>query len=507
MQAQTFFNAFRTLAIDQLRESPTNPRRSFDQVKLQELAESIRVQGVLVPLIVRELGPEDFEVVAGARRFRAAQMAEQFSVPVRVVELTDSEALVLQLIENAQRDDVHPYEEAMAYKALLQNSEPKYDVISIAAKTGKSLSHIHGRLRMADLIPEAAKAFQANQITAGHALLIARLPETQQAEALAAAFRQDYQTKQKHAIPVRELAQWIRDTLMLTLSEAVFDREDADLVPAAGPCTSCLKRTGANTVLFEDFAEDDRCLDADCFKSNVDAHIDRQKRENAELIQITRAYYAANKESEVLTRNDYTVIEPSAPNRCPRATAAVVVEGPGKRGEIVTVCADPSCPVHGKADEQAEREEAIQQRQEEWRKAQEVREQQRAQNRELLDSVLSRKPAELSREDFQMIAMWMLERLDGEEIELAAERNGINVDGVDAPELELSSKIKDAGDEDLRKLLVLFALCPSALSDEPLAETDALAIANRRYGSRPMKTKRSNSQRLKVIAKSKRRVS
>lgn len=289
MQAQTFSNAFRTLAIDQLRESPTNPRRSFDQVKLQELAESIRFQGVLVPLIVRQIGPEDFEVVAGARRFRAAQMAEQFSVPVRVVELTDSEALVLQLIENAQRDDVHPYEEAMAYKALLQNSEPRYDVASIAAKTGKSLSHIHGRLRMADLIPEAARAFQTDQITAGHALLIARLPDNQQSEALAAAFRQDYQTKEKHAIPVRELAQWIRETLMLTLSEAVFDREAADLFPAAGPCTTCLKRTDANTALFEDFAQDDRCLDADCFKSTLDAHI-RSRSERMPASSRSRAH-------------------------------------------------------------------------------------------------------------------------------------------------------------------------------------------------------------------------
>ncbi len=360
---------------------------------------------------------------------------------------------------------------------------------------------------MAELIPEAANAFQANQITAGHALLIARLPENQQNEALEAVFRQDYQTKQKHAIPVRELAQWIRDTLMLTLAEAVFDREDAGLVPAAGPCTSCLKRTGANTALFEDFAEDDRCLDADCFKSKVDAHIDKQRRENGELIQITRAYYAANKESEVLTRNDYTVIEPSAPNRCPRATAAVVVEGPGKRGEIVTVCADPSCPIHGKVDEQAEREEAIQHRQEEWRKAQEARAQQRAQNRELLDSVLSRQPAELGREDLQMIAMWMLERLDGEEIDVAAERNGINVDGEDAPELELSNKIQDAGVEDLAGLLRLFTLCPSALRDEALADSDSLVLADRRYVQKTVTTKRPNRSKLKVVGKSKRRVS
>src|SRR5215472_7803153 len=98
---------FRSIAIDQLRESPTNPRRAFDEEKLQDLAQSIRAQGVLVPLIVRNVGPEQYEVVAGARRLRAAQAAVLFAVPVRVVELSDAEALTLQLIENAQREDVH----------------------------------------------------------------------------------------------------------------------------------------------------------------------------------------------------------------------------------------------------------------------------------------------------------------------------------------------------------------------------------------------------------------
>ena len=212
MQQQNGTSDFRTLAIDQLRESPTNPRRSFDEGKLQELAQSIRAQGILVPLIVRPAGPRAFEVVAGARRLRAAQLAELFSVPTRVVELSDAEALTLQLVENAIREDVHPYEEAMAYRALLDSSEPRYDVASLALKTGRSVNHIYGRLRMAELIPEAAAAFQANQITAGHAVLIARLPQEQQVEALQAAFRVDWHSKDKQAVPVRELGQWIRIT-------------------------------------------------------------------------------------------------------------------------------------------------------------------------------------------------------------------------------------------------------------------------------------------------------
>ena len=201
VQPVPVLNDFRELPIYALQESPTNPRRSFDEGKLFELAQSIRSQGVLVPLIVRELDLDRFEVVAGARRFRAARLAELASVPVRVVQLTDTQVLEYQLIENAIREDVHPYEEAMAYKALLETSEPRYDVASIAAKTGRSITHVYQRLRLAELIPEAAEAFQANQITAGHAVLISRLPQDQQKEALAATFREDWRTKEKHADP------------------------------------------------------------------------------------------------------------------------------------------------------------------------------------------------------------------------------------------------------------------------------------------------------------------
>ena len=223
-EAQTpVLHGFRELPVYVLQESPTNPRRSFDETKLQELAQSIRSQGVLIPLIARKLDLDRFEIVAGARRFRAARLAQISTVPVRIVQLSDAQVLEYQLIENAILEDVHPYEEAMAYRALLETSEPRYDVASIAAKTGRSITHIYQRLRLAELIPDAAERFQANQITAGHAVLIASLPQDQQKDALAAAFREDYRTKEKHAISVRELAQWIRENLMLTVAEAVFD--------------------------------------------------------------------------------------------------------------------------------------------------------------------------------------------------------------------------------------------------------------------------------------------
>jgi ParB family transcriptional regulator, chromosome partitioning protein len=497
MQQQTSAPDFRTLAIDQLRESPTNPRRSFDEGKLQELAQSIRAQGVLVPLIVRPTGPNAFEVVAGARRFRAALLAELFAVPARVVELSDAEALTLQLVENAIREDVHPYEEAMAYRALLESSEPRYDVASLALKTGRSVNHIYGRLRMTELIPEAAEVFQANQITAGHAVLIARLPQEQQVQALKAAFRTDWSSKEKHAISVRELGQWILENLMLTLTDAAFDLEDAELVPAAGACITCSKRTGANTALFDDFQQDDRCLDGDCFRSKIDAHIAREKGYAQGLVQITRGYYSNNKSGEkVLTRNEYTAVEQANP--CSKATNAIVVEGPGKRGEIVQVCTDPECEVHGHPEDRDEREAATLTRQEEWKRQEQEREANRKNNLRLFDSVLERIPATLTRDDFEMLVITAIDRLEYEDWEAMSERHDIEADEnsePDAAAFELRKKAQKATEPQLIRMLIEIALLRFGYSDEELEPTNALVATATRYAAARSKSKKALKNR------------
>lgn len=493
MQQQIATADFRSLAIDQLRESPTNPRRSFSETKLQELEQSIRAQGILVPLIVRKTEPHTFEVVAGARRFRAAQRAELFALPVRIVELTDSEAITLQLVENAIREDVHPYEEAMAYKSLLETAEPRYDVASISLKTGRSITHIYGRLRMAELIPEAAEVFQANQITAGHAVLIARLPQEQQKDALKAAFREDWRSKEKQAVSVRELAQWIRDTLMLTLADAVFDREDPSLFPPAGACVTCPTRTGANTALFDDFLQDDRCLLASCFHQKVENHIAREKQNNQGLIQITRAYFTQTKgEEATLTRGQYTVVEPQTPDEpevstmppCPAATSAIVVEGPGKRGEVIQVCADPNCAIHGKPNHRAEQEAANRQREEEWKARDQERAANQERNRQLLDSVLGQIPKVLKRADYETLLFAVIERLQSDDWEAIAERYQIDTDDFQEPDaaaFELRKKAACATESQLIRMLFELVLLPFGYSDEKLNHLNPLASAATRY--------------------------
>jgi ParB family chromosome partitioning protein len=166
------------LSLQELRESPTNPRQHFEENALKELAASIKTQGILSPILVRPLPegfPEHFEIVTGARRFRAAQLAGLDSVPVRVVHLSDTDVLEIQVIENLQRVEIHPLEEARGFRALLQLDG--YDIHKISSKIGKSPNYVATRLKLTDLVPEVAEAFLKNELMVGHALFIAKVPD------------------------------------------------------------------------------------------------------------------------------------------------------------------------------------------------------------------------------------------------------------------------------------------------------------------------------------------
>jgi ParB family transcriptional regulator, chromosome partitioning protein len=131
---------YRNLPLSQLQESPTNPRRRFDERALEELAASFTTQGVLQPLLVRSIDKDKYEVVAGARRFRAAQLAALKEVPVRIVELSDAAVRESQLTENLLREDGHPYEEALALQGLLHLEGAQYDIAAVSSRLGKSPS-------------------------------------------------------------------------------------------------------------------------------------------------------------------------------------------------------------------------------------------------------------------------------------------------------------------------------------------------------------------------------
>jgi len=159
----------RRVAIEFLRPNPRNPRRQFAAAELDELAASIKERGVIQPIAVRPSpgASGEFEIIAGERRWRAAQRAGIHDVPVVVLEVSDAEALELAIIENVQREDLNPLEEAAGYQAL--GDEFKYSQDEIAKVVGKSRSHVTNMLRLLKL-PEAVQAcIRSGELSAGHA--------------------------------------------------------------------------------------------------------------------------------------------------------------------------------------------------------------------------------------------------------------------------------------------------------------------------------------------------
>lgn len=159
--------SLRHMPIDLLRASPNNPRKSFAEADLEDLANSIREKGLLQPIVVRPVANGEYEIVAGERRWRAAQRAGVHDVPVLVRDLSDGEALEIALIENIQRSDLNPLEEARAYSLLLEQFS--YTQQQLADSLGKSRSHIANTLRLLNL-PEAVRSqIEEGKLTAGHA--------------------------------------------------------------------------------------------------------------------------------------------------------------------------------------------------------------------------------------------------------------------------------------------------------------------------------------------------
>lgn len=419
-------STYRDLPLSQLQESPFNPRKRFHQASLEELAQSIRSQGVLAPLLVRELEAERFEIVAGSRRYRAAQIAELPEVPVRIVTLSDAEAQLAMAIENLQREDIHPLEEARAFANLFAQH---YDVATIAAKVGRSDRFVAERVRLNELIPPIAEAFLEEKLTVGHALIIAKLPPSQQPEAFSAAYRKVWTSggDSQVLVPVKELAAWIESNILLDLSAACFDRTDPELIPEAGTCDDCPKRTGANALLFSGNGLDS-CLDRDCYIAKVDRHIAKSIERKPELVQVSAAWGAA-KNGGPLGRNQYVEVTPPkngrgklmpSQKRCPHISKGIIVEG-GSRGRVLTICADPNCPIHFAQAQQsklAEEKARAERRQQDEQRKLELTTRQR-----LLGAILSKITSPLAKPDLALIGEAMLDRLPHEQARHVALRH------------------------------------------------------------------------------------
>lgn len=288
----------REIPLEQLHDSPFNPRRVYGA--LEDLASSIRAEGCIhEPLLVRprltnplrDNVQDGWEIVFGHRRRRAAELAGRATAPCMVRAMTDAEARRAQAAENLQRENVHAFEEAEGYQAMLERDGLSAD--QVAERVGKSRSHVYGRLKLLQACEQVRTACLDGRIGAEVALLLARLRTTRlQEKALA---RIDSRIGKMHLEDggkgsFRRIRDLLAEEFTLRLKDAIFDREDATLLPDAGTCSACPKRAG-NAPEFEDLVqhEDQRtsgarravrggpdvCTDPDCWAAKKEAHLAR----------------------------------------------------------------------------------------------------------------------------------------------------------------------------------------------------------------------------------------
>ena len=169
---------YRLLPIYKVEPNPTQPRRDFDEEELQSLADSIAVHGVLQPLTVRELESGYYQIIAGERRWRAARLAGIAEIPAVIIEADDKKAMELALIENLQRQDLNPVEEALGYQSLITDYGLTQE--ETAASVGKSRPAVANALRLLGLCPTVLESLRKGELTAGHARALLMLKSEKQ---------------------------------------------------------------------------------------------------------------------------------------------------------------------------------------------------------------------------------------------------------------------------------------------------------------------------------------
>ncbi len=336
---------FRYIPIGEIHESPWNPRKHYPAASMVDLVASILAKGVITPLILRP-NANGFEIAAGHRRFRAAQTAGLVALPGRVRELSDQDFLEVLTIENLQREDIHPLDEADGYAAILK-ADKAYTVDAIAAKVGKSASYIYQRLKLTELIFAAREAYERDEITAGHAIRLARLTPSQQDAALPECFYgllAGGDGEKREPAPLSKLDRWIEK----------HDRVDV----AAAETQHYFPEVAAEIA---------------------------QEAEPEKLLQLSESHTPGadlgDKKSGILGAGRWTRIT-GKKNTCPNAQKGVVVHGGPMR--VLEVCATKGCPKHfpaapkrdvgAREDQRAEFEKRREEQEAENRKREEERE-------------------------------------------------------------------------------------------------------------------------------------
>lgn len=464
------------IAVNRIHESKTNPRRMFDEVKLRELASNINLHGVLQPILVRPTSDgtaDTYELVAGARRFRASKLASKHTIPAMIRDLTDAECREIQLIENLQRADIHELDEGIGYQSLMVLKPDFYTVETLAAQIAKSPSYVKGRIALTDLISAAQAAFYEGKLTVAHALQLARLQPADQDRALMECFPGHRNTdsilkdRKAEAMTVRQLRDWIEREIHLDLKNAPFDVNKADLLSTAGACSTCPKRTGNNPLLFPEVRNRSLCTDPTCYQAKVQALVNLRigplMEQAQKPVRISSAPYwqARSKSSDMLYEGQYRRAQREG--ECAHTQPAVIVDG-REAGTVLHVCADEKCQTHRQFSHY---EVSPQEREQRRKLALAIRVQKELRSR-ILHAIRTELPGELVRKDFEMVALDYFRRLGHdnhhrlfqvygwEEKKTKASWGGTSVDHEKLAE----SHIRKMRTADLNRFLITCSLVP-----------------------------------------------
>lgn len=284
-------DAIRWLRVSEIAESASNPRQHFDEDAMRDLVESIDTHGLLQPILVRESAPDVYELIAGARRLRAFHLLGRENIAALVVSVEDAQAAEMRLVENLQRVDLGPIEEARGFARL--RDEHGRDAAAISAGVGRSERYVRDRLLLLEL-PDSVQALVATgKLTLSCALLLARSvrdPERAAAAAEKIAFGRYWPGEQAaegmllpSPMSLRQAQEFLAGEVLLDLERACFPTDDVMLLPAAGACLSCPKALRADRDLFGEIAGDTpwSCTDATCYQAKIDAVVERRRGELA----------------------------------------------------------------------------------------------------------------------------------------------------------------------------------------------------------------------------------
>lgn len=320
----------KNIKVKEISETKTNPRGdNFEDKNFDELVESIKEKGILMPVLVRKGQKKTYEIIAGSRRLKAAKILKFEEIPAKIVEMNDIEAMEAQIVENLQRQDVHPLDEGEAYRKLIEKS--KYEISAIAAKVGKSESYVKQRLFLTNLEEKPIKAYRAGKINDGHAVLIAKLSSNDQKSALQATLRWN------EIMTVKELKDWIENNIYSELSNQPW-LKSKEAMEAVGECTECKPNSES---LFGPVKEG-ACTDLKCWKNKMKKYFG-WKVKVGKLKRISSEYGQAPK--GVISLSDYVKVGRKKEDRCDSVLKAIVVEGSGV-GKEIDICINPKCEKH-----------------------------------------------------------------------------------------------------------------------------------------------------------------